>query len=602
MNIDEDTKVAYSITRVGSNDEPLAHGYVYTPFLCDKAPRTPLMLLPSLAQSKVVIGTLNTDLSITDNIQIKFNKPNPLNVAHVIPLQNIHSSSMILIFWYNNSNLVLKINTKDSTSESFEIDFNIDATTAVVWSPNDTLVISTGKEVIKYNINSKNIEHSVSTNEYHNHTIFTYQYNNSGDYTWFIIGGQNLHLNKSLKYSTVHENNLICREPVCTDSCTMQITKPVVRTFGNKLYFICNQLQAVLEICIGTTSNGRINVAFKEFKLKPYHNNNRYKLTTTHDAFVGFYFDNHFVVCVRKNNIIEIDDDEIDEKGNHEKRFDWNYTNQQESDFVKTLKMVLLRIHGEQYTSMSYIKRDAPQVESSIQQFVHRNGLKNLKPDVQISSSFIPLQQLLCNQRCFQEPWLKNERGIFALRNIPKYTVLQQLVGMEMTPKETVPIMKSRQQLYHNSYSFNALFPLNWIDNIKNSQEKIVLKEKNDLLIGINDHFYEQIPLNESSQELRDYINVDFVNEGHGVVDPYCFAAIVNDPRENILQEKETSEDKSRTNCFFEQGIYGGFPVVFLITVEQIHKNEQLFVHYGHMYHLHAMSVQKSVSAFCSGY
>ena len=121
MNVDE-SKLAYSITRLVENsDDAPVHGHNYTPFLCDKAPKIPLMLGPHISESKVVIGTLNTDLSITDNIQIKFNKPNSINVSHVFPLQNSKSYSIILIFWYNNNNMVLKINTSTQPPNYFNI-------------------------------------------------------------------------------------------------------------------------------------------------------------------------------------------------------------------------------------------------------------------------------------------------------------------------------------------------------------------------------------------------------------------------------------------------------------------------------------------------
>lgn len=150
--------------------------------------------------------------------------------------------------------------------------------------------------------------------------------------------------------------------------------------------------------------------------------------------------------------------------------------------------------------------------------------------------SVLKIQQHLTIWQCRSLPNLVGQRGVIALKDIPKDTVVGQ---------------------YHGTMSFQY--------------QNMSLK---------SDHnFVYSIPIESSESNSFKTVVIDPLALGIDVTQFPIF--MLNDPRQNLKRSTLTLIEANRQNCKFSNFVYKGIPIALVHTVKKISSGKQLFIDYG---------------------
>merc|ERR1712228_955470 len=202
----------------------------------------------------------------------------------------------------------------------------------------------------------------------------------------------------------------------------------------------------------------------------------------------------------------------------------------------------------------------------------NENGIDNSKPNIYFKDDgFCAYNEVLSVFSIDEEHRMNvliGRKGLKTDCNIPKNTVLGQYVGITVTKQEYKQIFE-----HSNQYTLRNQFAFDQSVNVPlNCNDKDAKRQKIELVI---DGFGLEEIENESNHICK-----------------------INDCRLDIINCKNpTNDDENYHNVDFVQCEVNGWPMIFIVAIKNIKKNQELFGFYGENFG-EAVEDQKSVEAF----
>ena len=225
----------------------------------------------------------------------------------------------------------------------------------------------------------------------------------------------------------------------------------------------------------------------------------------------------------------------------------------------------------------------------AIKSFLTMNDIQDINPKIKIGPNcFVPLNNVIRKYNIIEHdriPELKNCFGVRAIKNIPKYTVLGQYIGVLTLKDEYNTIYNdSSDECLFNTYNFDI--PLNvWINN--ELHEKIFgyrFKQKNCRKTKRNkkkkveqkSEFELKYPINKTFTVVCDALRL------HKKMKDICPFMFVNDCRKDINMKKPTYDDFKYWNIEYVTCYdFNSWPRIFIVTRCDIKCGQELYGYYG---------------------
>ena len=229
------------------------------------------------------------------------------------------------------------------------------------------------------------------------------------------------------------------------------------------------------------------------------------------------------------------------------------------SSNVKQLYLELKGNYGHEKVSQHIEKLDK-KIKKSIIKFIDLNSEKDfLNPWVKIKGETLKLNDII-NKEIIQSGHrieeLVGKYGIYASKDIPKNTVIGKYIGTEVTNKEWNEVFDySDCDVKHGEYLYTF--------HIDEKAQKNSIESR-------------QVTIDPLEGNL-----MDVKGDGSGKDLKLLY---INDMRQDIFNPTPTKEDKQLQNTSFVVAKVYGWPWVFVVSIKDIKKGDELLLDYGEAY------------------